>query len=108
MTTPSPAIWMRQRPRWRKRDASNKLTIKITTLYAPPIPNLLEGLRKAGCPEERTCRAPQGRQASRDRINECPLHVDSGRLLCAKSGRSPRARSEDVGENFEAGIGVAD
>ena len=29
-----------------------KFTIKIAALYAPPIPNLLEGLRKAGLPEE--------------------------------------------------------
>ena len=29
-----------------------KLTIKFTTLFGPPIPNLFEGLRKAGLPED--------------------------------------------------------
>jgi hypothetical protein len=34
------------------RRVEPKLTIKFVTLFGPPIPNLFDGLRKAGLPEE--------------------------------------------------------
>ena len=34
-----------------------KLTIKFVTLFGPPIPNLFDGLRKAGLAEEAQVRA---------------------------------------------------